>query len=471
MESPSRQQQSSQRKMNAWGQLHALRMEFHRRIEEFKQIFLGKEAVESLGGSSADANSIAKGVRLVEEEFEQYKFKKLAMACFFESSFTRYKVDSSLSGSTDQEIPRSGSHSSISGQEADEDSMDAQLRQQRIMSGVAEELPPNQNSSDQDYSEEERLFGFDEDQLASIQVQPPGTPSGPTARDYEFLKTNLPTLSDLSSEDCASQLGEVAGRLHKEGFFDLLHRSGAISNSEFSITGSASESMSAYEQEHAYDEEELYKRESRSATARPLVMTTNSGRFSRVGKSRTHQHISGDITPENKYRVPNGSMSSDEMKYARSIRRSDLLSMINTFLSNFGISPIQRRDLIWTEWFLGTYLELSQEDRASGRPLLVLDKRSSSTFIDAVKRIYDELFSKKSTLPEQATVKRLRDPSSEDSSLTQKRLAVPQLPGFSSRCSPESGRQSSMLFPGSGAVVVMRPLLGVQTERTNYVNS
>jgi hypothetical protein len=470
----------AQRQMNAWGQLHALRMEFHRRLEQFKQNFLGKDS--SFSGS-ADPTELARGVHLVHEEFEQYKFKKLAMACFFESSFTRFKVDSCSSGTeVAKDSParggdegqrrttvfRSGSSSSSGPEDAD-DSFDAQIRQQRIMSGVPTD-PNDMDGSDEDrFGLMDTLEGAEEDRLASIQPFPAGSSNGPTARDYEFLRNNLPTLSDLSSSEdpaerqSAASFDRTAKLLHKDGFFDLLHRSGTISDANFSATLPSTD-MSAYEREgEVYDEEEISKR-SGQATA---TKTRPVGRFARsqLGASPSGSvSPPGELKPEIKYRAPNGSMSSEDVKYARSIRRSELLNMINGFLSNFGISPIQRRDLIWTEWFLGTYLELSHEDRVSGRPLLVLDKRSSSTFVEAVKRIHDEC----TKSAHHQNLKRARESSAEELDAALKRTAMqqPQMPGFSPTCAAQRCGSSSspaaplqsLLFPGAGSVVVMRPL-------------
>lgn len=90
------------------------------------------------------------------------------------------------------------------------------------------------------------------------------------------------------------------------------------------------------------------------------------------------------------FSLPRKEIASDVMRYARAIGRGELLQRINRFFETIGLLPINKRDAIWRVWFLREYLDLTDEEIASCRPLLMMDKRSRESFAQTIAKLHEE---------------------------------------------------------------------------------
>lgn len=73
------------------------------------------------------------------------------------------------------------------------------------------------------------------------------------------------------------------------------------------------------------------------------------------------------------------------------VSRGSLLAQLNSFLVSVGLPMVNAKQAIWNVWFLTEYLGLSEEERASSKPI-VLEERLSivsmrSSFTRALERL------------------------------------------------------------------------------------
>jgi hypothetical protein len=58
------------------------------------------------------------------------------------------------------------------------------------------------------------------------------------------------------------------------------------------------------------------------------------------------------------------------------VTRGDLLSQLNHFLQQLELPPVQKRDALWSTWFLKEVLQMDDQERATGKTVQ-LDQRCS----------------------------------------------------------------------------------------------
>jgi hypothetical protein len=96
------------------------------------------------------------------------------------------------------------------------------------------------------------------------------------------------------------------------------------------------------------------------------------------------------VLPTCNFTLQRKEIAPDVMRYARPIGRGELLQRINRFFETIGLPPINKRDAIWRVWFLREYLDLTDEEIASCRPLLMMDKRCRESFAQAIAKLHEE---------------------------------------------------------------------------------
>lgn len=122
--------------------------------------------------------------------------------------------------------------------------------------------------------------------------------------------------------------------------------------------------------------------------------TTVTGKRRRRRRNDDHCHDAEDRLFAEYYSSPrmdpNGrpALSAN----ARSLRRTELMTMVNNFLAGFGEQPVKKRDPIWNQWFLCEYLGLSPSEKNSGKALSVIDKIPIGR--EATRKVHDAMFSR-----------------------------------------------------------------------------
>lgn len=200
-----------------------------------------------------------------------------------------------------------------------------QLEHQRVMTGSARG----------DHTEDDDSDSIDADtqEIILATVTDPSISRPLSSHDISLARTLMPSLTTLdsgSSNDSVEELRAFTAQLQNDGLFDLLP------------------APLVYQNYDAMSQAEL----------RP------------------------------KLQFPAPLVEHTQVRFARAIRRQDLLDKMNIFLMQLGLPAVNRRDPIWREWFLRGYLRLSETDYRLGRPLLVVDRSSTSTFIEAISRMY-----------------------------------------------------------------------------------
>lgn len=329
---------------NDWKELYLLWSEFASKAKAFQRRFTGQHPLQQTPDPA-----LVEGLRQVEANC-QHVFQTLAMTTFFESSFEYYGVESNT-----------GPHGDI--QNPDQDSCCATSPDQMasILSGLTDQ--------DEDDSEEVEE-GLDQE-LALL-----ASGSSGRASAIDTSHCPLPTLAELSDEQATSLFlledMRTLEQMQQDGFTDLIVYANAKVNKP--------------------DCKQLFRDYPMDRFLVPGRMPNKTGSSTEnpfVGYSGSSIRLANPV----QLSCTVASSRSEKIKLAKSLKRKDLLEMMNEFCGTFGLPPVSRRDLLWTHWFLGDYLRLSHEDRITGKPLIVLDKRTNTTFHDAVANLYSKLFS------------------------------------------------------------------------------
>jgi hypothetical protein len=183
-----------------------------------------------------------------------------------------------------------------------------------------------------------------------------------------------------------------------DGFFDLMacarqDTSPQTDSSSSSITlSSLSRSSATKSSIVVVDEEAVYNR-------------TTAGVATKTPVQAIPQRA---LRPVIQYESPHERVYSDEIKSSQRIRRRELLDRINRFLATCGLGSVHRRDPLWKDWFLGSYLKASNTDRALANSVLLLDKRPADGYREAITRLYEKLNTPPAVVVQQPAGKRPR---------------------------------------------------------------
>lgn len=402
---------------NGWSELHDLWNDFNDKIKTFRDKYIKRH--EDGTPENLD-QALSEGVNQVEANC-RYTFQMLVMATYFESSFKCFGVDASVN------VPSLGGNettftkkkktllpmhfplkaSSLPSSSSSDAHTERHLQQQRMMmmmgslsrTSVSDLTTPSSHlckddefgllSSESSFSDSD---DFQTDLLAQDYY------SSPSQKSADQDPTQLPSLSELSGTEAGLLLERMGDQQRDEyeasGFVDLIRH--CHSHSAVHTVSTSSSPM--LQTSAIQDDEAVFKRfKSDSAGIPSQKFSFNSPSMSSLSTTAMTQQQQQVVVRFPLKSCVNLSSpvvkgTSEEAKYAQSIKRKDLLDAINGFAANFGLEPINRRDPIWTSWFLGVFLNVSPEDRHQGRPLLVLDKRSNSTMKEAVSKLYVKMF-------------------------------------------------------------------------------
>jgi hypothetical protein len=89
----------------------------------------------------------------------------------------------------------------------------------------------------------------------------------------------------------------------------------------------------------------------------------------RRGVPRTYPEPGEELAPTIDYR--RAQSEREPGATLKVVNRSTLLEQVNAFLVSAGVPTVDKRDAIWSGWFLSEYLGLGKEELESGKPLLV----------------------------------------------------------------------------------------------------
>lgn len=114
-----------------------------------------------------------------------------------------------------------------------------------------------------------------------------------------------------------------------------------------------------------------------------------SWRSPRRGPHKKNKSTTIELRPQCNY-APETLAATEHCGFARIVTRLELCNIINVFLESLGLNLLSKDHVLYKNWFMKEYLHLSPSDYSSGRPFMLLDKRSTRTFFAALRAILEK---------------------------------------------------------------------------------